>query len=114
MTARAALKEVKGFFDSIMALQKNWVAKPVTWNDKEVKLITAWKRYIVWEMCNPMGLEDKNALHSRIMFAFKASLNVLRFFPEIWYDCSQYLVDQGKMDEAVQIMKTALEINPKR
>ena len=114
MTARAALRELKGFFDAINAIQKNWVAKPVSWNDKEVKLITAWKRYIVWEMCNPMELEDKNALHGRIMFAFKASLTVLRFFPEIWYDCSQYLVDSGKMDEAVQIMRNALEINPKR
>lgn len=114
MTARAALREIKGFFDSINSLQKNWVAKPVSWNDREVKLITAWKRYIVWETCNPMELEDKNALHGRIMFAFKASLKVLRFFPEIWYDASQYLVEQGKMDEAVQIMKSSLEINPKR
>jgi hypothetical protein len=39
MTARGALRDVKMLLEPIEKDQKSWIAKPPTWNEKEVVLV---------------------------------------------------------------------------
>ena len=40
MTARAALREIKGFMEPIEIIMRSWVPKPPNWTDREVKLVS--------------------------------------------------------------------------
>jgi cleavage stimulation factor subunit 3 len=111
MTARSALRELRGLKDPISKISPV-LARPPTWSQTDCKLLALWKRYISWERGNPLAIDDPDTLNARIMFAYREALLVMRFYPEIWLDAGRYLEECGKTDEAVEFMKTGIECMP--
>ncbi|KAJ3037678.1 mRNA 3'-end-processing protein rna14 [Rhizophlyctis rosea] len=112
MTARTAYKELKNLLDPIDKVQKTWVAKPPTWNEKDLQMLRAWKAYIAWEKSNPLGLEDNAAVNARVIYAYKSALLMLRFYPEIWHDAAKYMQDAGKVEEAAALLTNGVKTMP--
>ncbi|KAJ3179227.1 mRNA 3'-end-processing protein rna14 [Gaertneriomyces sp. JEL0708] len=112
MTARTALREVKSLLEPIDKLQKTWAAKPASWTDKEMQILSTWKRYLAWERANPLSLDDKAVWIGRVKYAYQSALLMLRYFPEIWHDAADFLNDVGKHDEALAMLKAGAEIMP--
>ncbi|KAI9103161.1 hypothetical protein DFS34DRAFT_354924 [Phlyctochytrium arcticum] len=112
MTARTVLRELKNMLEPIEKAQKTWMAKPPSWNAKELPILAAWKRLIAWECGNPLHLDDKSAWIARVMFAYRSALLMLRHYPEIHYDAANFLKENGRVDEAVSMLRTGVEIIP--
>ena len=73
----------------------------------------AWHRWIEWEKSNPMQLPDASPiLQQRIQYAYREALAVLRMYPEMWFDYSQWLLKVAKREESKSILKSALEVLP--
>jgi len=68
----------------------------------------------MWEKTNPLQLEDADMLNHRVMYAHKASMNMLRFHPELYYDTAIYMHDSGKIDEALKVLEESIQILPLR
>ena len=111
MTARTALRDLKLLTETIDA-NSSWLAKPPSWTTREVQLLSSWKRLIAWELSNPLHLEDKALLNSRIKFVFNSAMLQLQFFPELWYDAARHYTAIGQQDEAIQFLQTGLQRNP--
>ncbi|KAJ3140311.1 mRNA 3'-end-processing protein rna14 [Geranomyces variabilis] len=112
MTARTAIRELKTLLDPIEKAQKTWVAKPPTWTDKEVAMLASWKRYIAWEKTNPLRLDDKSIWINRVIYAYKSALLMLRYYPELYYDASSFLIEVGRPDDAAAMLKSGVETLP--
>ena len=84
MLARTVSKEIKSYLDPIDKFT-SYLAVPPSFTESECRLLETWKRYISWEKNNPLNIDDANVLASRIIFAYKSALLMLRYFPEIWF-----------------------------
>ncbi|KAI8807587.1 hypothetical protein BJ742DRAFT_812149 [Cladochytrium replicatum] len=115
MTARTALREMKNLIEPIEKAQKIWMPKPPSWSEKECSVLAMWKRYIAWEKSNPLQFEEKEkpSLIARVVYAYRLALAMLRQYPEVWYDAAAYLSENGKVDDAVAMLKTGIEILPR-
>jgi cleavage stimulation factor subunit 3 len=113
MTARSALRELRGLKDPIVKISP-LLARPPTWSQSDCRLLALWKRYISWEKGNPLAIDDADTLNARIMFAYREALLVMRYYPEIWLDAGRYLEECGKSEEAVEFMKAGIECMPTR
>ncbi|CAG8451583.1 6558_t:CDS:10 [Ambispora gerdemannii] len=109
MTARSALKELRGFMDEI---NRTTIPIPPKWEEAELQQLDAWKRWIAWEKSNPLAFEDKTRLVQRVKYAYKQAMIYMRHYPEIWYEASNYWIENGKEEETANILKTAMEIMP--
>ena len=86
MTARSCMKDFKSLLDPIDALGRPaWFACPPTWSTPEVALLAHWKKYVAWELANPLQFEDRAKVRERVVYAFKCALQHLRHLPEMWY-----------------------------
>ncbi|KAI9031293.1 hypothetical protein DFJ74DRAFT_655243 [Hyaloraphidium curvatum] len=112
MLARSAQRELRIRLESLDIAQKNWLAKPPTWSEKECQILMTWKRYIEWERSNPMKLDDKSGLANRVVYAYKRALLMLRMFPELWHEASAYLSEVGRGEDAVAMLKQGVEAVP--
>ncbi|KAJ3390913.1 mRNA 3'-end-processing protein rna14 [Entophlyctis sp. JEL0112] len=119
MTARTAFRELKMIMAPIDAAQPTWLPSPTQWTETDFDLVRcnvelrAWKKLIAWEKSNPLRLDDAPMVASRVMFAYKSSLLMMRYFPELWHDAARYLIDIGKTDEAITVLHQAVEVLPK-
>jgi len=111
MTARTALHEMKAFADTI---NKNVVAKPTEWSETDVQQLDAWKQYIAWETGNPLQLEDANQVAERVVYGYQQALIYQRFYPEIWYEFSNYYIETDKPDRAMAVLASGMEVLPSR
>jgi cleavage stimulation factor subunit 3 len=71
-----------------------------------------WKRFIKYELSNPLNIDDEQTLTSRILFVYKSALLPLIHFPEIWVSLTEYLVSKDKIDEAITQAMISVERNP--
>jgi cleavage stimulation factor subunit 3 len=55
-------------------------------------MINQWKAYLTWEEGNPLVIEDKAALATRIGYAMRQCVGEMRHFPELWYVPSRSIV----------------------
>ncbi|KAJ3213420.1 mRNA 3'-end-processing protein rna14 [Dinochytrium kinnereticum] len=113
MTARTAYRELKNRMSLIDAAQKTWSATSPLWTQKEFDLLEAWKDCLSWERSNPLHIEDNSSLISRVMYTFKSALLMMRYFPEIWYSAAEYLKSIGKQEDAILLLKQAVDIMPR-
>lgn len=60
--------------------------------DEYVEQLEIWKRWIQWEVNDPLVLkqEDIAAYRDRIIFVYKQALMAMRFCPEMWYDAADF------------------------
>ncbi|KAJ3023707.1 mRNA 3'-end-processing protein rna14 [Thoreauomyces humboldtii] len=112
MTARTAIRELKALLDPIEKAQKLWMARPPTWTDRELQMLVAWKRYIAWERSNPLRLEDKSIWISRVLYAYKSALLMLRYYPELYYEASSFLKEVNRSEEAAAMLRSGVETLP--
>ncbi|KAJ3416192.1 hexokinase A [Chytridiales sp. JEL 0842] len=112
MSARSALRELKGITSMIDGVQRTWYAVPPTWSSKEHQLLQAWKKWINWEKSNPLHLDDTSVVISRVSYVYKLAMSMMRHFPEIWLDAAAYFNDVNRPDEAVKLLSEACEIMP--
>jgi cleavage stimulation factor subunit 3 len=103
MSARAACRELMTLMESI---DFNMLAEFPKWNEIDFSQLQAWKKYLQWEISNPLNLNDCS---QRIIFAFRKSLMFLRFYPEIWDDFICYLISNELPPE--EIIEQAIIVN---
>ena len=86
MTARSALREMRPLVEplEIPMILASLPHRPDWSSPPDRQFMNNWRQYLKWEEGNPLQLEDKNALQSRILFAHRKSLVHLRFYPEAW------------------------------
>lgn len=53
-------------------------------NEGHRMLAKSWKSYLQWEQSNPLDIEDKPLLNSRLQATFKKAVIRMRFNPETW------------------------------
>ncbi|CAG8595157.1 13122_t:CDS:10, partial [Ambispora leptoticha] len=100
MTARTALKELRGFMDEV---NRAVIPVPPKWDRTELQQLDAWKRWIAWEKSNPLAFEDKAQLAQRVVYAYKQAM---------MYEASNYWIEINKEEDAANLLKTAMDIMP--
>ncbi|KAJ1023454.1 hypothetical protein NDA16_003071 [Ustilago loliicola] len=121
MTARRVLRDLKAYTDH---LAKPLLPRVPVWTSsaipgdagedaaqwqRERQQVEAWTEYLKWEESNPLLLEDQATLQARITNAYRKATMYLRFYPEIWYLASRYLVSTSRQDEAATWLKNGME-----
>ncbi len=68
--------------------------------EEQSKQVYGWKRYILWEKQNPLGLSpqsnagDSEALMKRVLFAYEQAFLCLAYHCDIWHEAACYLHKQ--------------------
>ncbi|QRW27609.1 mRNA 3'-end-processing protein RNA14 [Rhizoctonia solani] len=84
---------------------------PPAWTESDRAAVQGWKAYVKWEESNPLDLEDTAALHGRVSAAYRKACAAMQFYPEIWYLAYNWANASGKPDDAMAILKQAMEAN---
>ena len=66
-----------------------------------------WKKYIDWEKSNPLETEEYAQFAKRVVYAYEQALLCLGYYPDVWYEASQFLQEAAKKLEAKGDVKTA-------
>ncbi|KAG4300845.1 hypothetical protein PCK1_002922 [Pneumocystis canis] len=109
MIARTAWKDMALITTGFRATT---IPKVPVWTEKNVEEVEQWKKWIEWEMSNPLDLKLKPAVSARVKYAYKQAMITLRFFPEIWFSAVEYWMSLNEEKEAVEIMKNGITANP--
>ncbi|KAJ2598077.1 mRNA 3'-end-processing protein rna14 [Coemansia sp. RSA 1721] len=113
MSARTALREMNKMWDAIKRSQPpHGLPVPAKWSRREVDHLDAWKKYLKWELSNPLRMDDTSALHKRIVYAYNQACMALRFYPEIWIEFADYLLSQELSNEALEKLQSASHVLP--
>ncbi|KAJ2489030.1 mRNA 3'-end-processing protein rna14 [Coemansia sp. RSA 2050] len=113
MTARTALRAMNRHWDAIRRHQPlHGIPAPPEWSSREIDYLDAWKKYLKWEMENPLNINDAGALRRRVVFAYNQACMALRFYPEIWIDFAEYLSSQDQHSDALAKMHSASLVLP--
>ncbi|KAJ2473041.1 mRNA 3'-end-processing protein rna14, partial [Coemansia sp. RSA 2131] len=111
MTARTALREMNRFWDTIRATQSNTLPQPPGWTAREVEHLDAWKRYLKWEVSNPLRLGGPDA-HKRVIYAYNQACMELWLYPEVWIEFAEYYTTIGQQSDALTKLQTASSVLP--
>ncbi|EST04684.1 Suppressor of forked [Kalmanozyma brasiliensis GHG001] len=121
MTARRVLRDLKAYTDPLV---KPLLPRPPVWTAstlpgdagedsaqwaRERQQVEAWTEYLKWEESNPLLLEDQTTLQARVTSAYRKATMFLRFYPEVWYLASRYLLSTSRGDEAATWLKNGME-----
>ncbi|KAG5513247.1 hypothetical protein PMAC_001617 [Pneumocystis sp. 'macacae'] len=109
MLARTAWKDMSTMTAGFRATT---VPKVPVWTEKNVEEVEQWKKWIEWEMSNPLDLKLKPAISARVKYAYKQAMITLRFFPEIWFSAAEYWLSLNEEKEAIEVMKNGIIANP--
>ncbi|KAK9479364.1 hypothetical protein V1514DRAFT_328439 [Lipomyces japonicus] len=117
MSARSCLKE---FTQLSNGLQKDATPVPPKWDENDLTLVQKWQKWIDWEKKDPLGFNNEDSkiedgedkLFRRIIYAYKQSLQVLRFFPSVWFEASEYASATGYPDLQLELLKEGVVANP--
>ncbi|KAJ1819536.1 mRNA 3'-end-processing protein rna14, partial [Coemansia sp. RSA 2598] len=113
MTARTALREMNKLWDAIKRSQPpHGLPVPPKWTRREVEHLDAWKKYLKWELSNPLRFEDASALHKRVVYAYNQACMALRFYPEVWIEFADYLLSRELPNEALDKLQSASNVLP--
>ncbi|KAI9822453.1 MAG: Cleavage stimulation factor subunit 3 [Pycnora praestabilis] len=76
--------------------------------------IDIWKKWLQWEKDDPLVLKDEDlaAYHGRILYVFKQAVMALRFWPEMWFDASEYCYQNGLEKEGDDFLTKGVAANP--
>lgn len=122
MQARAKLRELRRFLGPLLPPPPASITgrpplhlphKP-TYNPNDRALVGSWKQYLKWEEGNPLVIEDKNMLNSRLQGVYRKAVIRMRYFSEIWFMAYSWASNAGRNDEAMSILKGGIEANPTR
>ena len=73
-----------------------------------------WKRWIQWEKDDPLVLksEDVAGYRARIIFVYKHALMAMRFWPDLWYDASDFCFSNDMESEGNDFLTQGIAANP--
>lgn len=73
-----------------------------------------WKRWIHWEKDDPLVLkqDDVASYRARVVFAYKHALMAMRFWPELWYDASDFCFANEMESEGNDFLTQGIAANP--
>ena len=76
--------------------------------------LAIWKRWIQWEMDDPLVLkqDDISSYRARIVFVYKHALMAMRFWPEIWCDASNFCFANDMESEGNEFLIQGIAANP--
>ncbi|GAB7361272.1 hypothetical protein MBLNU230_g1332t1 [Neophaeotheca triangularis] len=119
MTARTARTQIEGIISGLdrRAYPKLPPIYGFEGEDEFADQVEGWKKWIQWEKEDPLVLkdEDVNQYRARILFVYKQSLASLRFYPEIWFEASEWCFEQGTDEltgKGEEILNGGIEANP--
>lgn len=75
------------------------------------KQLARFALWIKWERANKLSLTD-DAVEKRVNYVYRLSTQMARYQPEVWYNYASYLLSKKKEDEALDIIRDGLLINP--
>jgi cleavage stimulation factor subunit 3 len=83
-------------------------------DEEYLRQVEIWKRWIQWEKDDPLVLkeEDPAAYKARILYVFKQAIMALRFWPEIWFDASEFCFREGLEKEGNDFLTQGIAANP--
>ncbi|KTW27222.1 cleavage polyadenylation factor subunit RNA14 [Pneumocystis jirovecii RU7] len=108
MLARTAWKDMSTM---TVGFRATTIPKVPIWTEKNVEEVEQWKKWIEWEISNPLDLKLKQAVSARVKYAYKQAMITLRFFPEIWFSAAEYWLSLNEEKEAIEIMKNGMIAN---
>lgn len=79
-----------------------------------MRQVQLWKEWIDWEKDDNLVLKDDDpkTFRKRILFTYKQALMALQFWPEVWYDASEYCFENGMEKEGLDFLKQGIAANP--
>lgn len=95
MTARTQLRELRRHAATLFPpppVQIGTMRRPLQlphkplYNPADRALVGAWKQYLKWEESNPLEIEDKPTLITRLQGIYQKAVTRMRFFSEVWCD----------------------------
>ena len=84
-------------------------------DDEYNKQVEIWRRWIQWEREeDPLALKDEDlkAYRDRIIYAYRQAVMALRFWPQIWYDASEWCYSEGMDAEGDDFLAQGVAANP--
>ncbi|KAI5120731.1 hypothetical protein M0805_006437 [Coniferiporia weirii] len=119
MQARSKLRELRRHLGPLLppAVAANGKRAPLnlphkpTYSQEDRTLVGAWKSYLKWEESNPLEIEDKAALTTRLQGVYRKAVVRMRFFSEIWFMAYTWTAGVGRSEEALTILKAGVEAN---
>ncbi|KAI9502980.1 mRNA 3'-end-processing protein rna14 [Coemansia spiralis] len=111
MTARTALREMNKHWDIITKFQPPYgLPIPPEWTSREIDYLDAWRKYLKWEISNPLRLENNATLQQRVVYTYNQACMALRLYPEIWIEFADYLLSQEQSTEALAKLHSASQV----
>ena len=82
--------------------------------DEYMNQLEIWKSWVKWEKEDPLVLkdEDQKAYRERVLFVYKQSLMVLRFWPEMWFDAADFAYSEGLEEDGDDFLAQGIAANP--
>lgn len=107
MNARRVAKEWE---ITIRGLNRSMPAVPPSFSSEEQRQVEIWRKYIQWELSNPLRTENNLIIEKRVSYAYKQCILCLGHHPNVWHEYANYLEDQAKLfsDKETEISKRLL------
>ncbi|KAI9823314.1 MAG: mRNA 3'-end-processing protein rna14 [Thelocarpon impressellum] len=83
-------------------------------DEEYLQQVEIWRKWIQWEKDDPLVLKDEDsaAYKARIVFVFKQAVMALRFWPEIWFDASEFCFQNDLEKEGNDFITQGMAANP--
>ncbi|CAJ0945592.1 unnamed protein product, partial [Mesorhabditis belari] len=91
-------------------LNRQTISVPPRGTATEMKQVELWKKYIGWEKENPTETEEYSGYAKRVIYAYEQALLCLGFYPDIWYECAQFMQQAAKTLEEKGDVKSSQQM----
>ncbi|KAI9680848.1 MAG: Cleavage stimulation factor subunit 3 [Caeruleum heppii] len=116
MTARSSNTELENITRGLIrtTLPKLPPALGFDGDDEYNVQVELWRRWIQWEKNDPLVLKDEDltAYKSRIVYVYKQAVMALRFWPDIWYEASEFCYENGLEKDGNDFISQGMAANP--
>ncbi len=109
MAARSGFKELTNLFKQF---NRHKSPRLPSWTSSEIQSQKAWKKWIKWELTNPLELNDPKEVQKRVIYAYQQALSSNRFVPEMWYDATQYTFSIENKELGMKFITDGIAANP--
>ena len=116
MTARSAKIELQNLTHG---LDRSTLPKlpPVPGYEGDVhyqQQVSIWEKWIAWEKEDPLEFKgDKpDEYRHRVLYVYKQATMVLRFWPDIWFEASEWCYDNGLKEDGDKFLDRGFAANP--
>ena len=83
-------------------------------DEEYLQQVDIWRRWVQWERDDPLVLrvEDPAAYQARVVYVFKQAVMALRFWPEMWFEASEFCFQHGMEKEGNDFITQGMAANP--